>query len=615
MRTIPFALTLAAAAMSAPAIAAPSVADILSANQAATGGAAWQGKAAVEETYSYAGQGMTGTTHSLTDLTNGHFVDSFAIGPATGAQGFDGTVPWNKDPSGTVTAQDGGDNLMLAVNEAWRRANGFWQSDRAGADIALAGEKSDGGETFDVLTVTPHNGKPFEAWFDANSHLLARIVEKQGAVVNTTTLSDYRKFDSVLLPAHVVIDQGNAKYDQTLTLTGATFVPAPGTAAFAMPKSQVADFTIAHGAHSVSFPFELINNHIYAKVTVNGQGPFTFIFDTGGVNLVTPPLAQKLGLAMQGHMEARGAGAGTMDMNMTKVGTLALGDASIRDQLFMVIPLNDLSKVEGLDEVGMVGFETFHRFVTRIDYGTNTLTLIDPKSFNPKDAGTPVPIVFDGNVPEVKGSYDGIPGKFDIDTGARSELSLTAPFVTKNGLRARYTKGVDAVAGWGVGGPSRGFVVRGGSLKLGDVAIDAPVTTLGTDTKGAFSSDSTAGNIGGGVLRRFVVTLDYAHNVMYLKPIAHRSADIGTYDRVGLWINAAPKGFEIVDVTPNSPASEGGLKAGDTIIAVDGTPATSIALYDLRRRLRDDPTGSLVRFTITRNGTKQDILLIFRDLI
>ncbi len=615
MRTIPFTLTLAAVAVGTPAFAAPSVSDILAANQAASGGAAWAGKAALEENYAYSGQGMTGTTRSLSDLASGDFVDTFAVGPATGAQGFDGTTPWAKDPSGTVTPQEGGDNHALAVNEAYRRANRLWQGDHDGAGIAFAGEKTEQGRTFDVLTITPRNGKPFDAWFDARSHLLSRIVEQQGAVLQTTTLGDYRSFDGVMLPTHTVIDQGNAKYDQTLTLTGATFLPAQDASAFAMPKSTIADFTIAGAGHEASFPFELINNHIYAKVTVNSKGPYVFIFDTGGMNLLTPPLARALGVAMQGHMEARGAGSGSMDANFAKVGELDLGDASIRNQLFLVIPLNDLSKVEGVNEVGMVGFETFHRFVTRIDYGTNTLTLIDPKSFDAKDAGTPVPIVFDGNVPEVNGSYDGVPGKFEIDTGARTELSLTRPFVATNNLRAHYSKGVDAVTGWGVGGPTRGFVARGGTLKLGDVAVDGAVTVLGTDTKGDSASASTAGNIGGGVLRRFVVTLDYAHNVMYLKPVQHLSADVGAYDRAGLWINTSHDGFEVVDVTPSAPAAEAGLKTGDEIVAVDGRPATSIALYDLRQRLRDDPIGSTVRLTVKHGNAHSDVTLTLRDLI
>ena len=36
------------------------------------------------------------------------------------------------------------------------------------------------GTTYDVLTVTPKDGKPFDAWFDAKTHLLSRVDRKAG---------------------------------------------------------------------------------------------------------------------------------------------------------------------------------------------------------------------------------------------------------------------------------------------------------------------------------------------------------------------------------------------------------------------------------------------------
>src|SRR5271155_4753871 len=104
------------------AIAAPSVGEVLSANRLATGDSAWDSKATLKIEYAYAGQGMTGNLTSLDDLSNGYWVDSFAIGPTSGANGFDGVHTWAKDPSGTVTLQDGGEQLPLAINEGYRRA-------------------------------------------------------------------------------------------------------------------------------------------------------------------------------------------------------------------------------------------------------------------------------------------------------------------------------------------------------------------------------------------------------------------------------------------------------------------------------------------------------------
>jgi predicted aspartyl protease len=380
-----------------------------------------------------------------------------------------------------------------------------------------------------------------------------------------------------------------------------------------MPKVTVVDSAIAGGAKQTTFPFQLLNNHIYADVKVNGK-PFTFIFDTGGVNLVTPPTAKALGLKSEGQMQANGAGSGHMEAGLTKVASLQLGGATVKDKVFVVLPLDAMSNVEGVDEQGMVGYETFRRFVTRIDYGASTVTLIDAKAFDPKDAGTAVPITFNGNTIEVQASYNGHPGNFTVDTGARSALTLNAPFAAKNGLTAGTAKSVAAVTGWGVGGPTRSVVMRSGVLSIGPSSVPNPVVEIATDKGGAFADASLAGNIGAGILKRYVVTLDYEHSTIYLKPTIP-VADLDTFDRSGMWINADPQGFKVVDVTATGPAEAAGLKPDDIITAVDGMPAASLHLYDLRRRLRDDAPGTIVIFAVKSGGGAKDVKVALRDLI
>jgi hypothetical protein len=595
------------------ALAAPSVSEVLDANARATGDIS--GKATLKVEYAYSGQGMTGKVISITDLRDGRYVDDAKIGPATETQGFDGTRAWDKDPSGTVTIQAGGDQRQLAVNEAYRRANAWWHPDRGGATIVSDGEKTDAGATYDVLTVTPKDGKNFDAWFDAKTHLLARVVEVQNVDTMTTTLSGYRAVDGVELAAHAVQSNGNPKFDQTTVETAATFLPPQDAPVYAMPKVVTNDATIADGAKETTFPFHLYNNHIYADVRVNGKGPYQFIFDTGGVNLVTPPLVTELGLKSEGDMQGNGGGAGHMDVSLTKVSSLQLGNATVKDQIFAVLPLNTMANIDGVPMPGMVGFETFRRFVTRIDYGADKITLIRPDAFDPKDAGVAVPINFDGNTIEAPATYDGVPGTFTIDTGARSALMLNTPFVAGHAQFAKYSDTPNVVTGWGIGGPTYSHVIRGHALALGGQTIAAPVVLLSTDTKGDNAGNTISGNIGGGVLKRFIVTLDYAHNTMYLKPVTQAVSDLDSFDRSGLWINNSTTGYAVVDVTKGGPSDTAGLKVGDEIVSVDGRPAASIPLYEMRERLRNEAPGTVVTFTVMRGGAKQDVKVTLRDLI
>ena len=602
---------LAFAALSCTAALAATPDEILSANRAASG--SFAGKAAMVSEYDYAGQGLTGKAAGTTDLKTGAFEQHYAIGPQTGANGYDGAHVWNKDNSGIVTLQEAADSIPLAVNGAYRGANLWWAKDHAGAAITAAGQKSENGATYDVLTVVPKGGASFDAWFDTKTHLLYRIAERQGGVLNTTTLTAYADFSGTRQPVTTLVSTGDAKYDQHLTLTKVAFLAKSDPAAYAPPQSAAADFAIAGGAHAATFPFDLIANHIHAHVMIDGKGPYYFIFDTGGVNLLTPQLAGELGIKIEGKGEARGAGDATMEMGMAHVDEINLGGASIKNQLFVSLDLDSLYPANGTHMQGMVGYETFRRFVTRIDYGARTISLIDPKFFDPKDAGTPIRIAFAGNGVIVDGSYDGIAGKFQIDTGARSSLTLDAPFVAANGLLAKAGKGVDAVDGWGVGGASRAHTVRGGILKIGGgIEVDHPVTGFGTDKKGSFADPTISGNIGGGILKRFVVTFDYAHNVMYLKPVTGPVADLDTYDRAGTWFNVEPEGFKVVAVTAGGPADAAGLKEGDVITSVDGKPFAALVLPDLRQRLRDDPAGTTVTFHL---ASGKDVKIVLKDQI
>jgi hypothetical protein len=610
------ALSLAAVLVASAAHAQDAgAAAVLAANRAATHGEAFAGKGAAELRYGYAGQGMSGWVASTYDLATGAFVDSNEIGPTRGGSGFDGREAWMQDMSGAFTPQAGGDTGQLAINEAYRAANLWWRPGHGGAAIRPLGARTAEGQGYDVLSVTPRGGRAFEAWFDAKSHLLARVVEPQGWQTITTLLSDYRPAQGVLVAGKIVVDDGLGEANrQTQTLQQARFVAARPLSAYAMPRTRMTDGAIQNSAGRTTVPFQLINNHIYAEVKVNGKGPFRFIFDTGGHDLLTPETARALSVASEGQAAGTGAGEATVDVAFAKGVTFQIGDLVLKDQTITVLPF-EASQVEGFPEQGMIGFEVFRRFVTEIDYGAKTLTFIDPARFDPAGAGVAVPFVLYSHLPQVKGAFEGLPGVFDIDTGSRVEVTLTKPFVDANGLKAAHPKGVTAVDGWGVGGRSISYLTRGRSLFLGPVRIAGVVAGLATQARGSFADPNYQGNVGGGVLKRFSVTFDYDRQVMYLRPLADPGPDVGTFDRAGFWINTSPRGFKIVDLTAGGAAEAAGLKVGEEITAVDGAPAGSIAISDMRARLRTRAAGSRVVLAVEGASGARQVALTLKDQI
>jgi hypothetical protein len=611
--TIAMAIGAAVTSSVLAASTVPTPEAILAANHAAVGKLPATGGAELD--YATSGNGLTGSRTDLIDLNTGAFVESEQADIVAEAHGFDGNVPWMRDTSGANTPQEGGDRIPVAVNEAYRLANLWWRPGYAGATIAYAGRKVIDGRALDELTVTAKLGKPFGAWFDADTHLLAQVTEDRQFFHTRTVYAAYKRENGALLPHQITIDSGSGEANiQHLRLTRFSVGAVRPLSAYSRPTAPPTGATIDGGAASVTLPFRLLNNHIYVKAMVNGKGPYTYLVDTGGHCLISPELVSELGLKIVGSNAMSGAGTKTTAGGFTHIDEIALDGVRMRNQLGFAAEIYTPA-VEGIRVDGMVGFEMFRRFAVQIDYGRNVMILTDPTRFDPTGAGTPIPFVFYDHLPMVHGALADLPARFDIDTGSRSEVDITGPFVAAHDLQKRFSKGVSAVTGWGMGGPSRSYVVRLPSLTLGGVQVRNPVAGLSEDQGGSISDPNYEGNIGGGFLKRFVVTFDYAHQVMYLKPIAPAPIDAGRFDRSGMWMNSGPDGYVVTDIAANGPAAQAGIQVGDIITSLDGAAARFDGLSDARILLRARPAGTRIGIQLRRGTEIKKTALLLRDQI
>ena len=608
------ALVFTLATAIAPATAVTGTTDpqaILARVKEATGGAAWDRITSTHTTLVLETGGLKGTAEGYEDVLTGRFVGHFQLGPVSGANGFDGATVWSQDSSKQVRIEEGGEAREAAANDAFRSALGYFFPGRWAAQLELVGEKSEGERRFLVVRATPKGGRPYEIWIDAKTSLIDHTVEKASIETRTVFYSDYRELQGVRIPFAQRSTNGEEKYDQLISVESIELNVALSADQFAPPAPPPPDFAIAGGSAS-TIPFELLNNHIYLQVELDGKGPFRMLCDTGGANIVTPELAKKLGLPTEGALQGRGVGEQSEDVGLTKVEALQVGDVTLQNQVFAVFPLASLAKVEGVPFDGLVGYEIFKRFVVTVDYEGSRLELTLPEAFDYTGQGTVVPFKFNGHIPQVEGEIDGIPGKFDIDTGSRASLDLLGPFVEKHGLRAKYAPQLEGVTGWGVGGPARSAIGRAQLLKLGEVTVTAPIIELTLQQKGAFTDPYVAGNVGAGVLKRFNIVFDYGRQRLIFEPNANY-AEPDAFDRAGMWMNEADGGLEVMDVFAGSPAAEVGIKAGDQILAVDGQPVSSLPA--LRQRFRSDPPGTKVRLEIRTGSARREVELMLRDLV
>jgi hypothetical protein len=619
--TAPAAAATAPAAREAEPDPAAAARALLARFHDAAGGAAWDAVRALHTTGTATTGGLDGTFETWEDLARGLGSSRFQLGPLSGAEGFDGDAPWSQDPSGEVTAQRGEEALEAARDSAYRTALGWWYPERWPATLRLLPSQREGERSFAVVEITPRGGRPFELWLDEASALPDRVLERGGVLTTTTFLAGWRRVETarpgapsapVLLPFRARISTGESKYDLLLSADSVEVDPPVPAGAFSPPPRRAGDSAIAAGASATRVPIALRSNHVYVDVALDGHGPLTMMLDTGGFNVVTPETAKELGLESQGALQARGVGEGSEDLALTHLGEVRLGDVTLRDQLFFVLPMDGLAEAEGTEVAGVLGFELLQRFVTEIDYAARRLTLTLPERFDPSGAGTSVPFVFVDHMPAVDGSVDGIAGRFAIDTGSRSALALHGPFVDKHGLVARYRPEIETVTGFGVGGDVRARVTRAGMLRLGEVEVPEPVTELVISEKGALADRYLAGNVGGGVLRRFRVTLDYRHERLYLAPGGDAGPD--SFDRAGLWLVQAGGALAVEDVVPGGPAAAAGVRPGDRLESVDGVALDKLDLAEVLSRLRYGAPGTRVRLRMLGGGESRIVEVELAEL-
>lgn len=372
-------------------------------------------------------------------------------------------------------------------------------------------------------------------------------------------------------------------------------------------------FTLALSL-GASVPFSFEANHLVIPITIDGT-PTYALFDTGAGNVLDRQFAARLGLRQFGHDVAAGAGNGTANATRTIVRSLQFGSFTMRDQEFAVIPLpGALTHGNGFTVGAIVGREILEQYVTRIDYDTQALTFTPAATFRYTGIGISVPLQLRTGQAIVRGSIDGLPASFQIDTGSSASLVLTSPFVDANNLREKYPIAGNVVIGRGIGGYSRADLTRGRRLRVGNFEIDDMVIDLSTDVHGAFASHWVDGNIGNDVLQRVNMTLDYKRHAIYLEPNS-RTAVPTPANRVGMYVQNDDRAFfDVVDVLPNGPAYNAGIRAGDRITFVDGMPAREVT-ENAFWQLMLETAGSMHTFSVVHDGEVSDVSVTLRDTV
>jgi hypothetical protein len=405
-----------------------------------------------------------------------------------------------------------------------------------------------------------------------------------------------------------------------MRVTSALFLAAIASPACGQATPDTSCASPARHALPVDLSVSLQSNHFVVTVC-HGARPLSFVLDTGApTSIFDLGIAKTLGIEMGQPVRSGGAGAGTIEGAMLRRDSVRLAGTDIVVPLEMALDFHALNARGRVQIDGILGADFINRYVLGLDYRSSVLRLYDTKAFAYTGHGTVVPFTMSNRFIFVRGDIglpDGshVPGRFVVDVGATGALSLAKPFVESNHLRDRVGQTIHREGGRGVGGVSMADIARVPTFSIGGVTLARPIVMLYGDSAGVFSNSTLGdGNIGGDILRRYTVLLDYSRHQMIFE--RHPGSDEPfEIDMTGVTLvpMSSASGLLVESVAPFSPAAHGGFTVGDTVVAIDGRPATMTALETLHERFMRE--GQPLAYTIRRGGVDLVLRIVTRRMM
>lgn len=354
-----------------------------------------------------------------------------------------------------------------------------------------------------AVEVDPPQGQRETVYIDDRTGMIDRIAYDQDDGIATEDYYGYSVFHGALVPAREVDSNGDRAYDVT-HYTRHVVVDGPiAPSVFALPAS-----TVVQTDTPVTVPLHEEQGHLYVPVRIGGK-EYTFLLDTGAQMIaLDSQVAREQHLNAAGRLEVAGArrtgGLGFAELDSLQVGGVVVPVHSVS--------VLDLSAATGGAD-GVLGYPFFASAEVTIDPVSRTMTFGKPGSL--KTPGAPIAIDNDRGLIELPGSVNRVDGTFVVDTGNSTEMLLYTPFMAAHPYVVPLEDRERPANNYGVGGSARAAFGYVDELEFGPFNFYNRYASIMMSDRGAFADRFDAGNIGMGVLKNFVITIDEANAKIY----------------------------------------------------------------------------------------------------
>lgn len=365
--------------------------------------------------------------------------------------------------------------------------------------------------------------------------------------------------------------------------------------------ATIATLTLHRGAAAAMppyrIPIKLTGTRVLVDCMIGPNGPYSFVFDTGGtIGLIELQLAKQLKLKQLGSTTL-GLKQGRKPYPIFVVPDLSFGN-QVRQPISTIAGVETVNFREGA--VGSIAAGALTAADCELDFDAGEWRIY--RDGSPDRSGWtqfPKGIFRYGNKNgsafiAAEADLNGQRFRFGLDTGMPSTMRVYRKTAEKAGLW-------DAPR-WSPTAPDgKGRMTRA-SVKLASETLDGVIITIIDSPEwGAFPN----GVIGLPILRLFSLATVAKDEMLLLKRNGiHASPE--RYNRAGLWIDRKGADAKIGAVGPGSPADSAGLKVGDHLLDVQ---------FDKLIRDMFQPAGYEILLMVDRNGERQPVLLKLRDYL
>ena len=407
------------------------------------------------------------------------------------------------------------------------------------------------------------------------------------------------------------------------------------------------DFQFIKKRNKISFSFKLVSNLVLVPIKVNGE-ELNFLLDSGVAQTIIFGMGDSNDIQFKNTEKVilKGLGSDYFVPGLKSTNNVLEIKGLISKSHLLYVVLGEefnFSDHLGIPVNGMIGYSFFKNNLVEINYRNKRITIYEDNDRNRKKIEkrfSKVPISIEKEKPyvmaEVELNNTFVAVKLLVDIGNSDSIWLF-----ENDTISVPDKNFDDYLGKGFSGDVFGKRAQVDEFRLFDYKFHKPIVAFPDSSAIEYLKfiPGRMGSVGGEILKRFTVVMDYKSSSLYLKPnnmlknpflynksgieIIHAGTKIKNIENAGKILvlktatifdlskeNATTNLnykfelkpiYKIESVRVNSPAEKCGIRKGDIIVSINKHAADGYSYQELIALLKSE-YEKWITIEVRRNG-------------